>query len=68
MTAHGLGNRQTASVHLKQLVAIGVLIEEKAWRDKVFINRKYLDLLSSDEHTFKPYGDVQSLAPKVRSK
>ena len=68
LTELGLGNRVTASGYLKQLVAIGTVEEEKVWRDKVFINRKYLDLLSSDEHTFKPYADVQSLAPKVRSK
>jgi len=56
LTAHGLGNRATASGHLKQLVAIGMLNEEKVWRDKVFINRKYLDLLSSDGHDFEHYG------------
>ncbi len=56
LTEHGLGTRKTASLHLKELVDIGVLAEEKVWRDKVFINRKYLDLLSSDEHAFAPYG------------
>lgn len=55
LTSMGLGNRHTASIHLKQLVEIGVLAEEKVWREKVFINRKYLKLLSSDEHTFDPY-------------
>jgi Fic family protein len=70
ITEQGLGNRQTASTHLKQLVAIGVLTEEKAWRDKVFINRKYLDLLSSDEHTFEPYTSpaTQMMAAKVSLK
>lgn len=51
----GLGNRVTSSTHMKQLVEIGVVKEEKVWRDKVFINRKYLDLLSSDGHAFEPY-------------
>jgi Fic family protein len=55
LTERGLGNRHTASTHLKQLVDIGVLAEEKMWREKVFINRKYLKLLSSDDHTFEPY-------------
>lgn len=50
-----LGNRVTVSNYLKELVAIGVLIEERAWRDRVFINRKYLDLLAGEEHTFPPY-------------
>jgi Fic family protein len=70
LTEQGLGTRQTASAHLKQLVAIGVLTEEKAWRDKVFINRKYLDLLSSDEHTFQPYAvpPPQKTTPEARSK
>lgn len=58
ITGAGLGNRATASGYLKQLVAIGLLEEEKVWRDKVFINRKYLDLLSSEEHSFDTYGDT----------
>ncbi|MEQ1671656.1 MAG: Fic family protein, partial [Hyphomicrobium sp.] len=53
LTANDLGNRTTASNYLKQLVAIGMLEEEKVWRDKVFINRKYLDLLSSEGHDFE---------------
>jgi Fic family protein len=55
LTELGLGTRHTVSAYLKQLVSIGVLTEEKVWRDKVFINRKYLDLLSSDGHVFEPY-------------
>lgn len=55
LTEIGLGRRHAASGYLKELVAIGVLREERAWRDKVFINRKYLDLLSSDTHDFAPY-------------
>ena len=55
LTDAGFGNRHTASTHMKQLVDAGVLAEEKVWREKVFINRKYLKLLSSDEHTFDPY-------------
>lgn len=55
LTELGLGTRHTVSAYLKQLVALGVLVEEQVWRDKVFINRKYLDLLSSDGHTFAPY-------------
>ena len=55
LTERGLGNRTTASGYLKQLVAIGMLDEEKVWRNKVFINRKYLDLLSSEGHDFAAY-------------
>lgn len=50
-----IAKRQTASVYLSALVKVGVLDEEKVGRDKIFIHRKYLNLLSSDEHTFAPY-------------
>jgi Fic family protein len=61
LTRAGLGNRVTASNYLKELVAIGVLIQERAWRDRIFINRKYLDLLGSDEHMFAPYVAPEAL-------
>ena len=51
----GIAKRQTASVLLKELVAQGVLIEEKSGRDKLYLHRKYLDLLSADGHDFEPY-------------
>ena len=35
----GLAQRQTASVYLKQLAAIGILREHKIGREKVFLNR-----------------------------
>ncbi len=50
-----IAKRQTAAVYLNALAQIGVLDEEKVGRDKIFIHRKYLDLLASDEHTFAPY-------------
>lgn len=55
LTERGIVKRQSASVYLRELASIGVLHEEKRGRDKVFIHRKYLDLLGSDEHTFEPY-------------
>jgi len=64
LTAHGLGNRVTASAHLKQLVEIGMLEEEKVWREKVFINRKYLNLLSSEGHDFEPYSSARASTPE----
>lgn len=51
----GIAKRQAASTYLKALAEIGVLEEEKVGRDKVFIHRKYMALLGSDEHTFEPY-------------
>jgi Fic family protein len=55
LVERGIAERHTASVYLKALVEIGVLEEEKQWRDKLFLNRKYLDLLGSDGNTFEPY-------------
>ena len=42
---HKLAERQTASKHLKTLCDIGVLVEFKTGREKLFINKKFLDLL-----------------------
>lgn len=44
----GLGHRQTASVHLKQLVAIGILKEHKLGREKLFLNPGFIELLKQD--------------------
>ena len=52
----GLGNRQTASVYLKTLSEIGVLKEVKVGREKLFIHPKFVALLNSETHKFKPYG------------
>jgi Fic family protein len=55
LVSRGTAKRETASAYLKQLAALGVLQEEKIGRDKIFLHRKYLDVLFSDEHTFEPY-------------
>lgn len=55
VTKKNIAKRQAASTYLKTLVAIGMLVEEKVGRDKVFIHKVYLDLLSNDTHTFAPY-------------
>jgi Fic family protein len=47
--------RHTASAYLKELVSLGILEEEKVGRDKIFLHRKYIDVLFGDEHTFQPY-------------
>ncbi len=41
----GIAQRQSASVYLKKLVAIGVLEERKAGRERLFINPQFLALL-----------------------
>lgn len=55
LVERGIAKRQAASTYLKALVAIGVLEGEKRGRDKVFLHKKYLALLKSDEHAFEPY-------------
>ncbi len=42
----GIAQRQSASVYLKKLVAIGVLEERKAGRERLFINPQLLALLT----------------------
>lgn len=51
----GIAKRQAASTYLKTLAELGILEEEKVGRDKVFIHRKYMQLLGSDEHSFEKY-------------
>lgn len=51
----GIAKRQTASVYLKALAEIGVLREEKAGRDKLFLHPRFLRLLTTDDNTFEPY-------------
>lgn len=63
-----LAERHAASKYLKQLCAIGVLEEQKRGRDKLFVHRKYMDLLGRDDHAFAPYPAVANLAPKRRRK
>lgn len=53
-----IAKRVAASRHLKQLVEVGVLTEEKVGRDKLFIHHKYMDLLSRDDHSFAPYPEA----------
>lgn len=44
----GLAKRQAASTNLKTLVAIGLLEERKAGRERLFVNPPLLDLLMED--------------------
>lgn len=44
----GIAKRQTASAYLKELCAIGVLREQKAGREKIFINPAFMQLLTAE--------------------
>ena len=47
----GIAKRQSAAVYLKQLVAIGMLAEEKVGREKMFIHKSFLQLLLKEDST-----------------
>ena len=55
LEAAGIAKRQTASKYLKALAAIGVLEENAAGREKLFIHPKLMRLLNSDDSEFPPY-------------
>lgn len=50
-----LAVRQTASKYLKELVAKGVLQERQEGRENIYINVRFLDLLTSDGNDFKKF-------------
>jgi len=51
----GLMERQTASRHLRELVRIGVLQEQSSGREKLFINRRFLTLLTTEQRDYAPF-------------
>jgi hypothetical protein len=50
-----VAQRQAASRHLKELVAIGVLEEIQVGKEKLFIHPKLMQLLIRDNNEFKHY-------------
>ena len=50
-----IAQRQSASRYLKELVAIGVLREVQAGKEKLFIHPKLMQLLADDRNAFAPY-------------
>jgi Fic family protein len=50
-----LGNRATSSKYLKELVAKGVLQERQEGRENIYINVRFLELLTSDANDFKKF-------------
>tara|TARA_R100000027_G_scaffold67584_1_gene67004 strand:- start:828 stop:1949 length:1122 start_codon:yes stop_codon:yes gene_type:complete len=50
-----IAKRQTASVYLKQLCDIGVLEEQRAGKEKLFVHPKLIQLMTQPAHTFEPY-------------
>lgn len=56
----GIAKRQTASVYLKQLTDLGMLVEVKVGREKLFLHPNFVRLLTSDDHPVLPYGSTAS--------
>ena len=53
-----IAKRQTASVYLKQLCEIGVLVEIEMGREKLFLHPKLLELLTSDNTSLNRYSAI----------
>lgn len=51
----GIGHRETASKYLKMLRDLGVLEEIKVGREKLFVNSRFLRLLTADTNEFEHY-------------
>ena len=50
-----IAQRQTASVYLKRLVDIGILIEVPVGKEKLYVHTKFLNLLKKNDNSFEPY-------------
>jgi Fic family protein len=51
----GIAKRETAARYLRELVAIGVLREERMGKEKLFLHPAYLRLLSANDHAPQRY-------------
>ena len=56
----GIAKRQTASVYLKQLAAVGVLREIRSGRENIYVHSKYLELLTGEENVWVYYAGVET--------
>jgi len=55
LVENNIAKRQTASVYLKQLTEIGVLIERQAGKEKLFVHPKLIQLMTEDNNNFEIY-------------
>lgn len=53
----GVAKRQTASVYLKSLCDIGVLMEYRSGRETLFVHPKYIELLTGEENVWIYYAE-----------
>ena len=50
-----IAKRQTASVYLKKLAGIGVLMELQVGRERLYVHPKLIELITKDKNQFSPY-------------
>lgn len=55
LVEQGIAGREAVSKYLRELVRLGVMEQEKVGRDKLFLHRKYIDVLFGEGHDFQPY-------------
>jgi len=55
LVTRDIAKRQTASVYLKQLCEIDVLIEKTAGKEKLFVHPNLMTLMTHDSHDFAYY-------------
>jgi len=55
LTDKGIAKRQTASKYLKTLVDLGILVQIKHGKQKLFVHTKLSKLLMSASNEFTPY-------------
>ena len=55
LVERGIAGREASAKYLRELEKLGVLEAQKTGREVIFLHRKYLDVLNSDDHIFTPY-------------
>ena len=55
LDAAGIAKRQTASKYLLELVGAGVLTEQAAGKEKLFVHPKLMNVLTNDGNDWEPY-------------
>lgn len=52
----GVAKRQTASTYLHKLATVGILKEKQIGLNKLFLNSKFLALLTRESNEFRRFG------------
>jgi Fic family protein len=61
----GIAKRQTASTYLHALEKAGILQERQVGLNKLFLNSRFLKLLTQEPNDYKRFGSGQSTADKL---